>query len=56
MSEANYIDFYDASNVRWLEAASHEKYEKLLKIYGDDTFIKLMKKVEKYESWSFIIF
>ncbi|KAF8865285.1 hypothetical protein BDZ45DRAFT_668724 [Acephala macrosclerotiorum] len=48
--EPTYIDFYDASLLRWVEAASHEKYEKLLGIYGDDTFIKLMKKVSKYEA------
>ncbi|KAE8451024.1 hypothetical protein EG329_004696 [Mollisiaceae sp. DMI_Dod_QoI] len=47
--EPTYVDFFDAAHVRWLEAASHEKYEKLLDLYGDDTFIKLMKKVEKYE-------
>lgn len=49
-NEATYIDFSDASNVRWVEAASKEKYQKLLNLYSDDTFIKLMKKVEKYEA------
>jgi hypothetical protein len=49
-SKATYIDFYDAAMVRWIEAASSEKYQKLLNLYGDDTFIKLMKKVEKYEA------
>ncbi|CZR55319.1 uncharacterized protein PAC_05206 [Phialocephala subalpina] len=48
--EPTYLDFFDASIVRWVEAASHEKYEKLLGIYGDDTFIKLMKKVSPYEA------
>jgi hypothetical protein len=36
--------------MKWIEAASPEKYQKLLGLYGDDTFTKLMKKVEKYES------
>jgi len=49
-SEPTYIDFLDAAHVRWIEAASHEKYEKLLGIYGDDTFTKLMKKVSNYEA------
>lgn len=50
MSPATYIDFYDAALLKWVEAGSHEKYEKLLGLYGDDTFIKLMKKVSKYEA------
>jgi hypothetical protein len=45
---ATYWDFYEAGKLKWLEAASPEKYEKLLRLYGDDTFTKLMKKVEKY--------
>jgi len=48
--DPTYIDFSDASIVRWVEAASKEKYQKLLNLYSDDTFIKLMKKVEKYEA------
>ncbi|KUJ24355.1 uncharacterized protein LY89DRAFT_19248 [Mollisia scopiformis] len=49
-SEPTYIDFFDAAHIRWIEAASHEKYEKLLGLYSDDTFTKLMKKVSKYET------
>ena len=45
---ANYLDFRDAGNVKWVEVSSPEKYEKLMGLYGDDTFDKLMKKVEKY--------
>jgi hypothetical protein len=36
--------------MKWVQASSPEKYEKLLGLYGDDTFTKLMKKVEKYEA------
>jgi hypothetical protein len=46
---ATYIDFVDASNFRWVEAANAEKGRKLLNLYGDDTFIKLMNKVKLYE-------
>lgn len=49
ITEATYIDFYEASLVQWIKASSPEKYEKLLNLWGDDTFTKLMKKVEKYE-------
>ena len=45
---ATYWDFSEAAKLKWVEAASPEKYEKLLRLYGDDTFTKLMKKVEKY--------
>jgi hypothetical protein len=45
---ATYVDFYDAGHVKWIEASSKEKFEKLMDLYGDDTFRKLMKKVEKY--------
>lgn len=47
---ANYVDFFDAGVVKWVQGASQEKYEKLLGIYGDDTFTKLMRKVERYAS------
>jgi hypothetical protein len=47
---ATYVDFYDAAGVKWVEAASKEKYDKLMDLYGDDTFRKLMKKVEKYSA------
>ncbi|PMD36938.1 hypothetical protein L207DRAFT_636833 [Hyaloscypha variabilis F] len=47
--EPTYIDFVDASNFRWVEAANAEKGRKLLNLYGDDTFIKLMNKVKLYE-------
>ncbi|RDW66388.1 hypothetical protein BP6252_10023 [Coleophoma cylindrospora] len=46
--DPTYQDFFDASNVKWIEAASPEKGKKLMELYGDDTFVKLMKKVEKY--------
>ncbi|KAL3420580.1 glutathione s-transferase [Phlyctema vagabunda] len=49
-SEPTYLDFYDAGNVKWTQCASLEKYEKLMNLYGDDTFVKLMKKVEKYSA------
>ena len=45
---ATYWDFYEAAKLKWVEAASPEKYEKLLALYGDDTFTKLLKKVENY--------
>lgn len=45
---ATYIDFYDAAHLKWVEASSVEKYKRLLGMYGDDTFTKLLKKVEKY--------
>ncbi|KAF7914408.1 uncharacterized protein EAF01_000814 [Botrytis porri] len=47
-SEPTYVDFYDAANVKWIAAASEEKLEKLMDLYGDDTFVKLMKKVEPW--------
>jgi hypothetical protein len=37
------VDFFDAAQVKWVEAASIEKSHKLMGIYGDDTFTKLMK-------------
>ncbi|RDW71831.1 hypothetical protein BP5796_07865 [Coleophoma crateriformis] len=46
--DPTYQDFFDASNVKWVEASSPEKGKKLMDLYGDDTFVKLMKKVEKY--------
>jgi len=45
---ATYVDFQDAGLVKWIEAASVEKAKKLMDLYEDDTFTKLMKKVEKY--------
>ncbi|KAK6596769.1 glutathione S-transferase [Botrytis cinerea] len=45
---ATYVDFYDAANVKWVGAASEEKLQKLMDLYGDDTFVKLMKKVEPW--------
>jgi len=45
---ATYVDFFDAAHVKWVEAASPEKLSKLMGLYGDDTFTKLMKKVGKY--------
>lgn len=33
----------------WIKRAPPEKFEKLKGLWGDDTFVKLMKKVEKYE-------
>jgi len=46
--EPTNVDFYDAGLLKWVEAASPEKYQKLLGLYGDDTFVKLVKKTEKY--------
>ena len=37
-----------AAVLKWIKAGSMEKYEKVLGLYGDDTFIKLMKMVEPY--------
>jgi len=48
--EPTNVDFYDAGLLKWVEAASTEKLEKILNLYGDDTFIKLRKKTEKYAS------
>lgn len=42
------MDFYDAAHVRWIGAASEEKLAKLMTLYEDDTFIKLMNKVEPW--------
>ena len=50
LTTATYWDFYEAAKLKWVEAASPEKYEKLLRLYGDDTFTKLLKKVEKYSA------
>ena len=47
---ATYWDFYEAAKLKWVETASPEKFEKLLRLYGDDTFTKLLKKVEKYSA------
>ncbi|KAI9648174.1 hypothetical protein NHQ30_002806 [Ciborinia camelliae] len=47
-SEPTYIDFYDAAHVKWIRAASEEKLAKLMALYEDDTFIKLMNKVEPW--------
>jgi ketosteroid isomerase-like protein len=49
LSTATYIDFVDASNFRWVEAANAEKGKRLMNLYGDDTFTKLMNKVKPYE-------
>jgi hypothetical protein len=38
---ATYRHFYEASNLKWLQAASQKKYERLLTLYGDDTFTKI---------------
>ncbi|RFU30601.1 hypothetical protein B7463_g5756, partial [Scytalidium lignicola] len=46
--EPTYLDFYDASHFRWVEASSAEKGKKLMDLFGDDTFEKLLKKVEPY--------
>ncbi|KAG4028514.1 hypothetical protein MFRU_021g01030 [Monilinia fructicola] len=46
--EPTYIDFYDAAHVKWIGAASEEKLAKLMNLYEDDTFIKLMNKVEPW--------
>jgi len=48
--EPTYLDFYEASLVRWIEAANAEKGKKLMNLYGDDTFTKLMNKVKDYEA------
>ena len=47
---ATYLDFYDASLFRWVEAANAEKGTRLMNLYGDDTFVKLMNKVKPYET------
>lgn len=47
---ATYLDFYDASHVKWVAGASEEKLAKLMDLYGDDTFHKLMKKVDPFSS------
>jgi hypothetical protein len=47
---ATYLDFYDASQFKWIEAANAEKGKKLMNLYGDDTFVKLMNKVKDYET------
>lgn len=49
-STATYLDFYDASLVKWIEAANAEKGKRLMNLYGDDTFVKLMNKVKDYEA------
>jgi Glutathione S-transferase, C-terminal domain len=49
-STATYIDICDASIVRWVEAANAEKGRRLMNLYGDDTFTKLMNKVKPYEA------
>jgi len=46
---ASYLDFWDAGHVKWVECSSTDKFEKLMDLYGDDTFIKLLKKVKPYE-------
>lgn len=38
-STATYLDFYDASLVKWIEAANAEKGKRLMNLYGDDTFV-----------------
>lgn len=48
--KATYWDFYEAAKLKWVEAASAEKFEKLLNLYGDDTFTKLLSRVEKYSA------
>ncbi len=48
INAATYLDFYDAAHFKWVEAASEEKAKKVLEMYGDDTFTKLLKKVEPY--------
>ncbi|KAM3086407.1 hypothetical protein ACMFMG_000543 [Clarireedia jacksonii] len=48
--EPTYMDFYDAAHFKWIEGASEEKAAKLMNLYGDDTFTKLMKKVGPYSS------
>lgn len=46
---ASYLDFWDAGHIKWVERSSDEKMAKLMDLYGDDTFTKLMKKVKPYE-------
>ncbi len=46
---ASYIDFFDASLFRWVEVANAEKGARLMNLYEDDTFTKLMNKVKPYE-------
>lgn len=46
---ASYIDFFDASLFRYVEAANAEKGVRLMNLYEDDTFTKLMNKVKPYE-------
>lgn len=46
---ASYIDFFDASLFKWVEAANAEKGMRLMNLYEDDTFTKLMNKVKPYE-------
>lgn len=46
---ATYLDFYDAAYVKWVERSSGEKMKKLVNLWGDDTFTKLIRKVKKYE-------
>ncbi|PQE16314.1 glutathione S-transferase protein [Rutstroemia sp. NJR-2017a WRK4] len=45
---ATYIDFYYASYIKWNGGASQEKLAKIMTLYEDDTFIKLMNKVEPW--------
>ena len=47
---ATYFDFADAALVKWIEASCSDKAKKLMNLYGDDTFTKLMKKVSVYSS------
>lgn len=47
---ATNVDFFDAGLLKWIEAASPEKLEKVMNLYGDDTFTKLIKKTGKYAS------
>jgi hypothetical protein len=47
---ASYLDFWDAGHVKWVERSSDEKMAKLMNLYGDDTFVKLMRKVKPYET------
>ncbi|KAH8819072.1 hypothetical protein F5884DRAFT_759385 [Xylogone sp. PMI_703] len=46
--EPTYLDFCDAGLYQWIERASAEKGKKLMSLWGDDTFEKLLKKVEPY--------
>lgn len=48
MHIATYLDLFDAAHFKWVEAASEEKAKKVMEMYGDDTFTKLLKKVEPY--------